>query len=45
MELTVTRRPDLIKKSWARYSDEIRELVRSVAPDLADNAAEESRCK
>jgi tRNA (guanine37-N1)-methyltransferase len=45
VELTVTRRPDLIKKSWVRYSDEIRELVRTVAPELADNAAEESTCR
>jgi tRNA (guanine37-N1)-methyltransferase len=34
VELTVTRRPDLVKRNWGRYSKEIRELVRRFAPDL-----------
>jgi len=33
VEATVTRRPDLIKKNWARYSDEVRKLVLHFAPD------------
>ena len=28
IEGTVTRRPDLIKKHWGRFSDEVRELIR-----------------
>jgi tRNA (guanine37-N1)-methyltransferase len=39
VELTVTRRPDLIESSWERYSDEVRELVRRLAPDLAASCA------
>jgi tRNA (guanine37-N1)-methyltransferase len=35
VELTVTRRPDLVKKNWARYSAEVRSLVRRYAPELA----------
>jgi tRNA (guanine37-N1)-methyltransferase len=27
VEGTVTRRPDLIKKHWDRYSEEVRELI------------------
>ncbi len=34
VEITVTRRPDLVKRSWERYPNEIRELVRRFAPDL-----------
>jgi tRNA (guanine37-N1)-methyltransferase len=34
VEATVTRRPDLVKKNWERYSDEIRGLVRQFAPEL-----------
>jgi len=34
VENTVTRRPDLVKRNWKRYSTEVRELVRSFAPDL-----------
>ncbi len=33
VEATATRRPDLIKKNWALYSDEVRELVLQFAPD------------
>ena len=33
VEATVTRRPDLIKKNWVRYSDEVRKLVLQFAPD------------
>jgi tRNA (guanine37-N1)-methyltransferase len=35
VESTVTRRPDLVKRNWERYSQEIREIVRRLAPDLA----------
>jgi tRNA (guanine37-N1)-methyltransferase len=35
---TVTRRPDLVKKHWSSYSDEVRRLVRRWAPDLVDEA-------
>lgn len=35
VEATVTRRPDLVKENWERYSDEVRELVRALAPGLA----------
>lgn len=38
VEATVTRRPDLIEKSWNRYSDEVRELIREYAPELARDA-------
>jgi tRNA (guanine37-N1)-methyltransferase len=34
--LTVTRRPDLIRKHWEGYSEEVRELIRRLAPELAD---------
>jgi tRNA (guanine37-N1)-methyltransferase len=34
VKATVTRRPDLVKRNWERYSREIRELVRRFAPDL-----------
>lgn len=33
VEATVTRRPDLIKKNWASYSEEVRALVLQFAPD------------
>jgi tRNA (guanine37-N1)-methyltransferase len=35
VEATVTRRPDLVKRNWERYSKEVREIVRRFAPDLA----------
>jgi len=35
VELTVTRRPDLVKENWARYPVEVRSLVRRYAPELA----------
>jgi len=41
VEATVTRRPDLVKKNWKRYSVEVRRLVRRYALDVAD-AAESS---
>lgn len=31
---TVTRRPDLIKENWDRYSPEVRRLVRRYRPEL-----------
>lgn len=34
VELTVTRRPDLIKKNWDRYGPEARRLIRRYAPEL-----------
>jgi tRNA (guanine37-N1)-methyltransferase len=34
VELTVTRRPDLVKRNWMRYSQEVRQIVRRFAPDL-----------
>ena len=34
VEMTVTRRPDLVKRNWKRYSKEVREIVRRFAPDL-----------
>jgi len=34
VEITVTRRPDLVKRNWKRYSNEVRELVGRFAPDL-----------
>ena len=36
VELTVTRRPDLIRKHWDRYPEEVKDLVRRLAPELAD---------
>ncbi len=36
VELTVTRRPELIKKSWGRLDDEARRLVRRLAPELSE---------
>jgi len=35
VESTVTRRPDLVKKNWECYSQEIRDLIRRFSPDLA----------
>jgi len=41
---TVTRRPDLVKKSWDRFSPEVRALVRRFAPELAaECAAQETK--
>jgi len=34
VELTVTRRPDLIKRHWASYPPEVRSLIRRYAPQL-----------
>jgi len=34
VELTVTRRPDLIKKNWDLYPVEVRRLIRRYAPQL-----------
>ena len=34
VELTVTRRPDLIKKHWGSYPQEVRGLIRRYAPEL-----------
>jgi tRNA (guanine37-N1)-methyltransferase len=30
VEATLRRRPDLIRDHWERYTDEIRELIRSL---------------
>jgi len=35
VELTVSRRPDLVTKSWGSYSDEVKAVVRRFAPELA----------
>lgn len=35
VECTVTRRPDLVKRNWVRYSQEVRKLIRRFGPDLA----------
>ncbi len=35
VRLTVTRRPDLIKKNWETYPEEIRAMVRRFGPALA----------
>jgi tRNA (guanine37-N1)-methyltransferase len=35
VELTVTRRPDLVKEYWERYPDEVRALIGELAPELA----------
>lgn len=34
VEITVTRRPDLVRRNWDRFPSEVRELVRRLAPDL-----------
>ncbi len=34
IKLAVTRRPDLIKKNWASYANEIKALIRNIAPGL-----------
>ena len=34
VEFTVTRRPDLVKKNWNRYPEEVRQIARRFAPDL-----------
>ncbi len=39
VELTVTRRPDLVKKHWGSYPDEVRRLVRRFAPALAESCS------
>jgi tRNA (guanine37-N1)-methyltransferase len=35
VEMTVTRRPDLVKRNWERYSREVRDLIRRFAPGLS----------
>jgi tRNA (guanine37-N1)-methyltransferase len=37
VEATVTRRPDLVKKNWARYPEDVRDLIREYAPNLVPN--------
>ena len=34
VEATVTLRPDLVKRNWERYPEEVRQLVRRMAPEL-----------
>ena len=34
VEITVTRRPDLVKRNWKHYSNEVQDLIRYFAPDL-----------
>ena len=38
VETTVTRRPDLVKKNWKRYPEEVRELIRRLAPGLSTDS-------
>ncbi len=38
VELTVTKRPDLIKTYWHRYSGDVRDMIESLAPRLAREA-------
>ncbi|MFV2071535.1 MAG: tRNA (guanosine(37)-N1)-methyltransferase TrmD [Thermoanaerobaculales bacterium] len=35
VQATVTRRPDMVKKNWSRYPEEVRRLIRGIAPGLA----------
>ncbi len=35
VEATVRRRPDLVRRSWAGFPDEVRAIVRRFAPELA----------
>ncbi len=37
VELTVTRRPDLVKKNWEHYTPETRKLIRRYALELAND--------
>ena len=37
VEATVTRRPDLVKKNWDRYPEDVRDLIREYAPNLVPN--------
>jgi len=34
VQATVTRRPDMVKRNWSRYPDEVRRLIRRFAPGL-----------
>ena len=43
VELTVTKRPDLITTYWRLYSEEIREIIERLAPALARAARQSSR--
>jgi hypothetical protein len=38
--MTVTRRPDLVKRNWERYSKEVREIVRRFAPDIPESGSD-----
>ena len=40
VEMTVTRRPDLVKRNWERYSKEVREIVRRFAPDIPGSGSD-----
>ena len=42
VEATVTRRPDLIKKYWHDYGDEVRRLVGELAPQLVPDSEVEA---
>lgn len=41
VEVTVTRRPDLVNKNWKRYPEEVRSLIRRYDPDLKVDAGED----
>ncbi|NOZ78043.1 MAG: tRNA (guanosine(37)-N1)-methyltransferase TrmD [Acidobacteria bacterium] len=43
VELTVTKRPDLITTYWRLYSEEVREIIERLAPALARAAREISK--
>jgi len=46
VEATVTRRPDLVKKNWTRYSDEVRAVVLEFDPNgVPDSDADGSSPK
>jgi len=40
VEMTVTRRPDLVKRNWERYSKEVREIIRRFAPDIPESGSD-----
>jgi tRNA (guanine37-N1)-methyltransferase len=41
VEATVTRRPDLVRENWGVYSEEVRSLVRALAPSLAPGGGDD----
>ena len=41
VEATVTKRPDIVKRSWKRYPEEVRSLIRRFAPELEPTTDDE----